>query len=271
MAGMQNLHTHTLYCDGTRTPEEMLQAAIRKGCDSFGFSGHSYAEYDLKCCMSRNDIPRYIAEVGRLRDKYAGEIEVFTGIEQDYYSPDPPAGFDFVFGAIHFLKKGGDMVCVDNGANSQKQSVQKFFGGDFYAMVEMYYETLADVMLKTNADIVAHFDLITKYNPGGALFDESHPRYVAAAIGAMDEILKRHRLFEVNTGAMFRINKTEPYPSAFLLRELLRRGGEVILSSDSHHAESICYRFDDMIDLLRSCGFRYIKRLSRTGFVDVPL
>ena len=36
----QNLHTHTLYCDGKDSVEEMVRAAIDKGFTTLGFSGH---------------------------------------------------------------------------------------------------------------------------------------------------------------------------------------------------------------------------------------
>ena len=37
---IQNLHSHTTFCDGKNTPEEMVRAAIALGMDSLGFSGH---------------------------------------------------------------------------------------------------------------------------------------------------------------------------------------------------------------------------------------
>ena len=36
----QNLHTHTIYCDGKDTVEEMVKEAIQKGFSILGFSGH---------------------------------------------------------------------------------------------------------------------------------------------------------------------------------------------------------------------------------------
>lgn len=45
----QNLHTHTVYCDGADTPEEMVISALSKGFDSIGFSGHSYMSYSDYC------------------------------------------------------------------------------------------------------------------------------------------------------------------------------------------------------------------------------
>ena len=271
MAKLQNIHSHTVYCDGTLTLEEMVIAAIKKGCDSFGFSGHSYAPFDAKHCMSPENTHRYILEIEQLKEKYAGQIELFAGIEQEYLGDNIQEDFDFIIGSVHYINNGDALVCVDGGAKAQKLECDTNFGGDYYAMAEAYYETVADVAVKTNADIIGHFDLIAKYNFGGCLFDEAHSRYVSAALEAMREILKTQKLFEVNTGAMFRFDKPEPYPSVFLLKELFRRGGEVILSSDSHHAESICHKFGEMKELIKSCGFKYMKQLTKDGFIDVPL
>jgi histidinol-phosphatase (PHP family) len=35
-----NLHTHSLYCDGAATIEEMIVSAIENGFDSLGISSH---------------------------------------------------------------------------------------------------------------------------------------------------------------------------------------------------------------------------------------
>lgn len=271
MTGLQNIHAHTTYCDGKASPEEMVLGAIEKGCGSFGLSGHSHAVFDAKHSMSRDGTREYVSEVIRLKDKYADRIELFLGIEQEYYSDEQEYGFDFIIGAVHYIKKGEGLVCVDNGAQRQKAAVDEHFGGDYYAMAETYFATAADVINRTKADVVAHFDLIAKYNFDGRLFNEKHPRYVAAALSAMDELLKARKPFEVNTGAMYRFGKLEPYPSVFLLKELSKRGGEVILSSDSHNVESICYKFDEMRQLVKACGFNHIKHLTKDGFIDAPL
>jgi len=296
---MQNLHTHTTYCDGALSVEEMIKAAIAKGCDSIGFSEHSFVAFDEIYSMTPEMTPMYVNEVNALKDKYKDMIEVFLGLERDYFTSYPafsgnkslrggtephsmagPADcaplefaeeYDFIIGSVHHVRKGDSYVTVDVGAKNQKKMADTYFGGDYYAMSEAYFETIADVVCKTSADIIGHFDLVAKYNFGGRLFDEAHPRYINAALGAMDEILKRHKLFEVNTGAMYRFNKPEPYPSAFLLKELCKRGGEVILSSDSHDAESICYKFNEMLELLKACGFRSVKRLTKEGFIDVGI
>ena len=266
MTGFQNLHTHTSYCDGKLPPEAMIKAALEKGCDSIGFSEHSYVPFDREYSMDPATTREYVREISALKQKYEGTIEIFTGIEHDYYTAIPAKGLDFYIGAVHYVKKGGEYVTVDAGAGHQKQMAETYFGGDYYAMAEAYFATIAGIMDKTEADIIGHFDLIAKYNFDGNLFDEQHPRYTTAALDAMEEILKNCRLFEVNTGMMYRFGKKEPYPSVFLLKELHERGGEVILASDSHDAESLCHDFDGVRELLKTCGFKYIQRLTKDGF-----
>ena len=54
---ISNFHTHTTFCDGTGTPEQMVVSAIEKGFDVLGFSSHS----DMV-----RDIGAYKAEIRRL-------------------------------------------------------------------------------------------------------------------------------------------------------------------------------------------------------------
>jgi len=271
MAVLQNLHTHTTYCDGALPPEAMVKAALGKGADSIGFSEHSFVKLDVQYSMSIDLTPDYIREIGMLKEKYKDKIEIFLGLEMDYHTDWTPDGLDYTIGTLHYIEKNGKLISVDNGAGRQKLIAERYFGGDYYAMAEEYYAVMAGIAEKTNADITGHFDLIAKYNFGGNLFDELHPRYRNAAFGAIEEIMKKCQIFEVNTGAMYRFNKTEPYPSVFLLKEICRRGGEVVLSSDSHDAESLFYMFDEMKELLKTCGFKYTKRLTKEGFTNVPL
>jgi len=271
MTRHQNLHTHTKYSDGTLPPAKMVEAALEARCGSIGFSEHSYVPFDLKFSIKLNKIKKYIKEVNKLKVKYKGSIEVYLGLEQDYYSDVKTEGLDFIIGALHYVMRDGRHVSVDAGAKNQRQMVEDLFGGDYYAFAEDYYSVMSKIVGKTNADIIGHFDLIAKYNSGKKLFDEEHPRYRKAALGAMEEILESCKLFEVNTGAMYRLGNTEPYPSIFLLKELSRRGGEVLLSSDSHDAGSLCHKFDETKDLLKACGFKHIKHLTENGFTNVEI
>lgn len=239
---LQDLHTHTTFCDGKNTPEEMVTAAIAEGLSRIGFSGHSYTAFDVSYCMT--DYGAYIAEVRALAAKYAGKIEVLCGVEQDYYSDAPTADFDYVIGSVHYIRAGGGYIPVDESAKILKNAADKFFGGDIYALIGSYYNTLADVFNRTHCDIIGHFDLVSKFNEGGALFDESSPRYIAAYRRAADALADCGARFEINTGAIARGYRSVPYPSAEIIAYLKSRGAEFILSGDAHSTDGICFEFD---------------------------
>lgn len=238
-----DFHTHTTFCDGKNTAEEMLLRAIDTGLTHYGFSGHATTSYDMSCCMTEEGTEEYRRVTAELKEKYKDKITVLRGIEQDFYADVPAEGFDYVIGSVHCLKHGDRYDVVDDQPHLLKKAVDEVYGGDWYAMAEEYFALVASVPA-LGADIVGHFDLITKFNDGNALFDEGHPRYLEAAYGAIDTLIPYEIPFEINTGAIYRGYQTRPYPSVPILRHIKEKGGRVILSGDAHHVDGICYKFD---------------------------
>lgn len=241
---LKDLHAHTIYCDGADTPEAMVEAAIERGLSAFGVSGHSYTAFDTSYCMKLSDIPRYIAELRWLRAKYFDRIHVLCGVEQDLYSDCPTDEFDYVIGSAHYLRLGDEYVPVDESPDILRAAADKYFGGDIYALCEEYYRAEAEVAERTGCDIIGHFDLITKFIEREPLFDTAHPRYIAAWQAAADRLLTAGVPFEINTGAMSRGLRSEPYPAADIREYISARGGSFVLSSDAHKAENIAYGFE---------------------------
>ena len=118
-----NFHTHTNYCDGKDSPEELVKAALEKGFFALGFSSHSFTEMDKSFAMSASEAEKYRAEIADLKEKYKGEIELYCGIEQDYFSDEPTDAYDYVIGSVHYVLKNGEYVCVDNTAEIVKEAV----------------------------------------------------------------------------------------------------------------------------------------------------
>lgn len=245
---MTDLHTHTTFSDGKNTPEEMVQAAIEKGMECIGFSDHGYTPFDESYCLQKHRLEEYRATVDALKEKYRGKIKILCGIEQDLYSDTPTDGYDYVIGSLHYLKAGDEYIVLDHRPHILLDAVEKYFGGDIYSLAEAYYSTLTELAENANISIVGHIDLITKFNENGALFDESHPRYVAAWKQAVDKLLKKGIPFEINTGAISRGWRTTPYPSAEIIDYIRAHGGKLILSSDSHSAQTLCNQFEAYAD-----------------------
>ena len=121
-------------------------------------------------------------------------------------------------------------------------------------VVREYYTLVSTVVEKTDCDIIGHFDLVTKFNEKCRLFDTSSKEYRAVALDALDTLIEKHRIFEINTGAISRGWRRLPYPEDFLLRRLAEKGADVMINSDSHHKNTILFCFDDAVEYAKSCG-----------------
>ncbi len=241
-----NFHTHTNLCDGKNSLEEMVKKAIELGFSALGFSGHAYTPCEPEYSMNPDETAIYQSEISRLRRKYGDKIDIFRGIEMDYYSYQNTSCFDYVIGSVHYLEKDGVYYSIDGSVERFVRTTEAF-GGDVYSFIEAYYDTLSDVVRKTNADIIGHFDLIEKFNEGEKFFSRSHPRYIAAAERALDSLLKTNAVFEINTGAMARGYRSVPYPEKWILERIIDGGARVILSSDCHDAEMLDFAYCDVL------------------------
>ncbi len=236
-------HIHSTFSDGANTPEEIVQEAINRKMTTIGLSDHSYVPFDE--VYSITDFNGYVTEIKRLQEKYSKKIKILLGIEQDYYSGKPQYAFDYVIGSVHYIKCGSDYLSVDHAPEILKAGVQKYFGGDIYAFCEKYYSMVSEIIERTGADIIGHFDLVSKFNENGDFFDNDHPRYVAAYRAAVDSLIKYNKPFEINTGAISRGYRVTPYPSTPVKKYIEEKGGSFVLSSDSHQKETICFKFDE--------------------------
>ena len=278
-----NYHTHTNFCDGRDSLEEMTAAAIRQNLKTIGFSGHSYTAYDESYCMSHENTLKYKQEIKRLQEKYKGKIEILCGIEQDFGSDEPTEDYEYVIGSVHCIfekatLKSKDMFhgydrnhffYVDWSIDKIIDAVNNHFSGDPYAFCERYYEMVTLLPEVTHCNIIGHFDLVTKFNEKTPWFDESNPRYIHAYEKALSLLLRKNVIFEINTGAMARGFRTEPYPSSEILKEIKKGNGSIMINSDSHSVNTETYGFDHALDLAKSCGFTKIKKITSSGFEDV--
>lgn len=246
-----NLHTHTTYSDGKHGVRQNIESAIEKGMLSIGFSDHSYTDFDLSYCIPQEKLGEYISEVRRLGEEYADRIEVYLGYELDGFATmENRELYDYTIGDVHYVRSFDGLKTVDHSPANYLENVQLFFGGDHMAFAKAYYEAYAERIPIIRPDILGHFDLVTKFG----YIDESSPVYRKMALEALDASLNVCDIVEMNTGAISRGYRREPYPALFLLDEIKARGAKIMLSSDSHNASNLISYFDECVELLRANG-----------------
>lgn len=90
-ARIANYHTHTARCGhASGTDEEYVLAAIDAGWQTLGFSDHAPWPYESGFVnptvrMTTEELPRYLASLRALREKYRGRIHIYIGLECEYF------------------------------------------------------------------------------------------------------------------------------------------------------------------------------------------
>ena len=267
-----SVHCHSTMCDGKNTLQEMASAACAQGLTTLGFTGHSYTQRDREYCMSPSRTAQYKATIAKLKTEYKGKVDILCGIEWDILSEDKRAGYDYWIGSAHHLygKNTGKYYEIDFRPQDLHDCIYDDFDGDPLAAVEAYFAEVEKVAAM-KPDILAHIDLIKKLNAEGEFFEEESPRYKAAALKALNAAKENGCLLEVNTGAVSRGYRTVPYPAQFLLRAWRERGGDIILTADSHRTDTVAWGYRQAADWARAAGYTRCVVLTLSGREICPL
>ena len=275
MRYLQNLHTHSTYCDGKNSLVEMVEKAISLGFHSMGFSKHSFMPFSnyFKTTEeeAKENTRRYLAEAKRLKELYRGQIELFCGEEVEMFSKVDKKDYDYLIGSVHYLKIGEEYVGFDRDVPTVEGIVKNYFGGDGMAFARSYYAHLAELPNHNDFDIVGHFDIHAKLNEAIRMFDESSKEYLTLAFEALDALKGRIPYAEINTGAIARGYRSVPYPILPILKEMKRQGFGILFSSDCHNKEYFDCYFKEAEELAKMAGFREYYVLKQEGFVPIAL
>lgn len=274
-AATSNYHSHSLYCDGRAGMEDFVRFALSNSFTSYGFSSHAPLPFPTAWTMEWDRMDDYVAEFRRLKEKYAGRIELYLGLEIDYLNEEShPAAecfrrlpLDYRIGSVHLLYDDeGRVVDSDLPAEKFRQMVDKHFQGDVERVVRLYYKRSRRMVELGGFDIVDHADKV-HYNaaccrPG--ILDE--PWYDRLVCDYFAEIARRGYQMEINTKAYEELGVFYPDVRYFpLLREL---GVRVQVNSDAHYPERIASGMSEAFRALRRAGFTSVMQLQAGRWVE---
>ena len=276
-----NFHTHSTFCDGKNTAEEMVIAAIEKGFSTLGFSSHCmhpldpefYKPFDNVWHIPAANIKSYAEEIRRLKEKYASQIQIFLGFEADYFESDKCgkaiphkesyAEFspDYLIGAVHFINTEKGFFTVDNKIDCVKKALEDFYTKpngeiDGKKAVCDYFAAERAMLQKGKFDIIAHPDLIRIRNGALNFFSEEESWYKDELKATAKEMAKAGIIAEINTGAIARGNMDDTYPSQYFLELMHDNDVPVCINSDAHTTNNLDCAFDRAAEKARRAGYK---------------
>lgn len=270
-------HSHSRFDDGIGEPEEYILSAISKGFKVFGFSAHAPVSFESDWNLKHEFFDEYIKTIRALKEKYRETIEIYTGLEADFYPGCTDwrikNGIDYTIGAVHFIKneETGDYMPLDGTREQFEDTLKNGFDNDADALVTAYYSLIREMLMKMPPNIIAHLDVIKKINGNSRYFSEEDDHYREEVMKTLEIVSLSNTIVEVNTGGIARGYLTEPYPSRWILEACLDMGIPVMVNSDSHHPDKIDFFFEEALELLKSIGFTHQRILTGNEWRNVRL
>lgn len=267
---LANYHTHNRWCDGVGEIGEVVAAAKAAGLTQIGISSHAPVPFPTTFSMPLGDLRAYREEVLRVREEFAGQIDVVLGLELDAlpalgdFNRDEilALGFDYTVGSVHYGRTDdeGQPWPLDASDARFAGLLRERYDGDIRALAEEHYQLLAALADYPGVDIIGHIDRGTKlWNAGDRYYREDAPWYRAAVEWALQALARGGRIVELSTGG-WRRGLPDPFPSPWIVRRCRELGIRMTLNSDSHRPEQLTFDYARALDLLRETGHTEIAR-----------
>ena len=274
-------HIHTEFSDDSREPmENQVRQAIELGLEEICFTEHvdygvkkdwnegeiewrggDGVNYDdsMKEPLANADYPVYFDKIRRMREEFAGQIRIKSGLEFGIQTITIPQyerlwsryadDLDFVLLSMHQ---------VDNkefwNQEFQRGKTQKEYN-------EAYYREILNVMRQfKHYSVLAHLDLIVRYDRNG-VYPFRELRDIVSEI--LRTAISDGKGIELNTSS-WHYGLADTQPSRDILRLYRDLGGRIItIGSDGHTTKYLGDHIREAQQILRGIGFTEICTFER--------
>ena len=278
---LTNYHSHSHYCDGKGSLEEQVQGAIAQGLRAFGFSSHCPVWFDNQWSMKAERLPQYLAETQALKLKYAGQIELYQGLEVDFIPKDPglhplgPSHFptlDYCVGSVHYvgLNQFGQPWEIDGSSVEFLACLDSLYHSDIQAVIKKYYGIIRQMVETDPPHIVGHLDKIKMHNEARLLFEETEAWYVEEVEQTLQTIQKAGLIVEINTRGNYK-RGLDLYPSGWIIKRMKALNIPICINSDSHRPEEITASYSLAFATAKEAGYEEMRVLLGGKWQNVGL
>ena len=261
------------FCDhASSSLQEIVEAAIDRGFTHYGLSEHCprYRERDLYPGEEKLGVEGlirafdgYVTRALELRDDYARHIELLVGFETEKLPPESwleamlllknAHPFDYVVGSVHDI----DGRWIDYSPQETRRLAEDLGGKE--ALQLAYFRSVTDMVEQLRPEIVAHLDLVRKFEPAGFSFSDR----VMKDVERLLEAIRAHDgVIDVNCAA-FRNAYGPVYPLPQILSRAREMGIPVTFGDDSHGVNTVGAGLEQSRQAICAAGYTQISYLTR--------
>jgi len=258
-----NYHTHSHFCDGKENMRFFVEKAVELQFAHLGFSSHAPIAKQYDFTLTEEEIPEYLNEIEYYQARYP-QLKIFKGLECDfipnitkdfaYYKEN--YGLDYIIGGVHLIKvpNSRELWFIDGPKReTYDNGVSLFFNHDIKKAVTCFWEQTFEMIETQKFDIIAHLDKIKMHNQD-RFFKEDEGWYLKLADHAIDLIIKKKLIVEINSRGIYRMRCKNFYPSDYIIEKLAKAKTPMVISSDAHRAEELPLYYEEAKTKLQNFG-----------------
>ncbi|QKS73045.1 histidinol-phosphatase HisJ family protein [Paenalkalicoccus suaedae] len=243
-------HHHTNHSfDSRETMVNVCEKAAELKLDVICFTEHFTFNPNVPT-YGHMDWEAYEADIANVQELYKGKLEIRKGIElcepnlfkERYEDLFRHKNIDYILGSVHNvddvkLRK----VLAAHGKN------------DAY---RLYFERLLTMVTEADIDVIAHLDLIKRYQ-NEAFSKDDFALHADIITAILQTAIRRGIGLEVNTSTIEKLG--EPMPARAILELYHSLGGIIITyGSDSHSTVRTGEYMGETMEMLKQVGFDYV-------------
>ena len=264
---LTNYHTHTIFCDGYAEPVCFVEEAIRQGINSLGFSAHAPVNFPTCYTINPVRVGNYFNEIHRLKREYAGRLDIYCGLEADFFPDIMPEvqalyaahSWDYIIGSIHFIGvyPNGAHWCMDSTHEEFLEGWREIMDSDPLRPIRVFFEITRRMVREMKPDVIGHMDKIKMQYRPGCMVPDTHPFFREQMMATLEEIAATDCIVEINTKGQ----TDDFFPGQWTFPEMKKMGIPVTINSDAHTPHALKYRFGQAETLLRDAGYKSLMML----------
>ncbi len=248
-----DFHMHTDSSpDGHFSALQMCESAIEKGLTQIAITDHcDFPDWITDDYANR--VERSWREQTNALSAVEGRLSLSRGIEIGSPLLDPALTdkvlnahpYDFILASLHQLGRHPDFYYLN------------YSEIDILKTLDQYFDGLLDIVNWGRFSSLSHLTYPFRYIPDG-LSPKDYSRWDDQIDAIFKGLIEKGLSMEINTSGI-RKRIGIPSPDLPLIKRYRKCGGEMItIGSDAHYAEDVAANIDDVLELARSVGFRYV-------------
>ncbi|TRX70324.1 histidinol-phosphatase [Carboxylicivirga sp. M1479] len=272
-----SFHTHSDFCDGKASVEEVCEKAIELGLGAVGFSSHAPVAFETTWAMNFHKMDSYVKEVERCRLKYKDQLEVYRSLETDFIAPGKSIPFDeyralgqldYIIGSVHLVanpQSQQGLWFLDGPVENYEKGLNTCFNGDAVAAVQQYYSQIQEMVRTQKPDVIAHMDKVVMNNKN-RFFTEEDAWYQDVVEETLQVIAKSESIVEINTRGIYRGKYHTWFPNERIIKRCVDLNIPLTVSVDAHHPDELIAGFEEAVLALQKMGCRYLSVFTELGW-----